>query len=256
MFLDQSSGRGVDSDNDFVVSPRSLECTLAKGAKSNTIKSKVPTIRTRYRIGDFSEVLQSLTNEKRTSVVDMGFGGLLDLVVKETLSKLGYWVVDSFDPRCQLMKLPRGDLLRVTEEDVASIFGFPHGGIEIVRKSKEEVGELAKQWRAIFGREDHRITPSLVYVEMLKDKDGGEWFRSHFVVLVVIMLVDGMQNDYCNHHYMHHFQDSSRIRDLNWCEFVIKSLRDSKLAWDRQRCRKFIDLILFLMVCYLNIFVC
>lgn len=65
----------------------------------------------------------SLFNGQRACVREVGFGGLLDLDIRDTPSQLGHWLVDNFDARSQTLKLASGQGLHITRHDVDHYWG-------------------------------------------------------------------------------------------------------------------------------------
>lgn len=108
-------------------------------------------IYTRCRPGELRNALQALSDVQKCSVREMGFGGLLLLDIWDTPTRLGRWLVESFDPRSRTITLSTGERLHIAPEDVAITLGFPMGDVPMVRKSKSVVSETGKLWRALFG---------------------------------------------------------------------------------------------------------
>lgn len=248
----------VVMDDDFEAVPISCSRRVEVGG-CITGRDRVvfPRIYTRGRAGELRDVVRALTDVVRAltdvqkgCVREMGFGSLLEFDLWDTPTRLGYWLVDSFDARSRSLLLSTGERVRISDEDVAVTLGFPLGDVEMVRKSKSDAGRLAKLWRSLFGRNDCHITLSAVATEMLNCTDGGEWFKRHFAILVVTILIESMRNGFCNHHYMHHFDDVTAINKLNWCGLVVRSLISCKVDWDKHRSRAFTGPLVFFMVIF------
>nr|GLL19908.1 uncharacterized protein LOC109191529 [Ipomoea trifida] len=72
------------------------------------------------------------------------------------------------------------------------------------------------------------------------------WFKRHFALLVMRVLIDTMVNDYVNQNYIDHLQDVGNIANLNWCQMVINALITSKLVWTKSTDKIYGGKILFL----------
>lgn len=247
--------QGSDMDDDFQSRPIATKRTgkKSKGALGVDEHNDVQRIYTRARPGELKELLQALSDIQKAWVRELGFGGLFHLDIRDTPSRLGYWLVSNFDPRSRTLKLSSGGGLRITAHDVAVTLGFSMGGSQMVKKRKSEANDLSMQWRSLFDRQNFHITPNEVCKRVLSNIDDVVWFKRHFATLVVTVLAEGMRNGYCNHHYMDHFEDVSKIRELDWAGCVIQALINTKLDWDRNRRQTFTGPLLFLMVCVLFI---
>nr|GMD38006.1 uncharacterized protein LOC109155335 [Ipomoea batatas] len=180
----------------------------------------------------------------------MGMGNLLDLNITNIPRRLGLWLVENFDPRSCTLQLQNGQSIHITAADVAATLGLPMGQIEITRRAARAVPEILREWRAIFEKTTTCITPGAMITRMLETDAGDPWFKRHFALLVITVLIDPMVNGYVNQNYIDHLQDVANIPNLNWCQMVINSLVTSKISWERSADKIFGGPILFLTVFY------
>ncbi|CAH9076699.1 unnamed protein product, partial [Cuscuta europaea] len=249
----RKQGAEHESDDDFQVQPI-LGCVetdlienMAKKRSIKEIKSGYRSIRTRSSPHVLVKALSGMTDAQKEDIKKIGFGAVFNLDIAEIPGKLGYWVVENFDPKkCSLVLLD-GSIVRITEEDVARVLGFPLGGKKIVQKKKNEDCALLQEWRAIFDKEDYKISPSDVSAAMLSKSEGGDWFKRHFVVLVVYLLLDSTQNGYVTPLIMNHLEDVEKISELNWCNHVINCLIEKKVSWEKKKEKAFTGPLLFLI---------
>nr|GME04420.1 uncharacterized protein LOC109155335 [Ipomoea batatas] len=176
----------------------------------------------------------------------MGMGNLLDLNITNIPRRLGLWLVENFDARSCTLQLQNGQSIHITTADVAATLGLPMGQIEITKRAARAVPEILREWRAIFEKTTACITPGAMITRMLETDAGDPWFKRHFALLVITVLIDPMVNGYVNQNYIEHLHDVDNIPNLNWCQMVINSLVTSKISWERSAYKIFGGPILFL----------
>ncbi|XP_031111388.1 uncharacterized protein LOC116015457 [Ipomoea triloba] len=81
---------------------------------------------------------------------------------------------------------------------------------------------------------------------MLGERDGGEWFKRHFSVIVVTTLIECSRNGVVNQQFLDMLDDVFDIVDLNWCECLLESLGDCHTSWLEGRHKKYVGPIDFL----------
>nr|GMC86670.1 uncharacterized protein LOC109154771 [Ipomoea batatas] len=87
---------------------------------------------------------------------------------------------------------------------------------------------------------------------MVVCKDGGEWFKRHLAILIATMFVESNLSGYVNTNLIKNFEDVTKIGDLNWCEYIRRTLVTSKVAWTKKTAQKFIGPIIFLTIFYID----
>ncbi|CAH9104033.1 unnamed protein product [Cuscuta europaea] len=182
----------------------------------------------------------------------MGFGGLLSLKIQEIPSKLAFWVLKSFNAADSTMYLGKNNKLHVNEANVAHVMGFPRGQQLIVKKKKSENCQLILERAALFEGQTNRIKPTQVCDKMLKCTSGGPWFKRHFIVLMVSLLLDNTANGYANPLILSNLVNVVRIREMNWCEYVMTTLIEKKHVWEKNDTKSFTGPLLFLMLLYVD----
>nr|GMC71114.1 uncharacterized protein LOC109155335 [Ipomoea batatas] len=73
------------------------------------------------------------------------------------------------------------------------------------------------------------------------------WFKRHFALLVMSVLIDPMVNGYVNQNYIDHLLDVGNIPNLNWSQMVINALINSKQVWMKSADKLYGGPNLFLM---------
>ncbi|CAH9100071.1 unnamed protein product, partial [Cuscuta europaea] len=104
----------------------------------------------------------------------------------------------------------------------------------------------------MFPKEESKISPTDVSAAMLNMKDGGDWFKRNFIVLMVSLLLESTQNGYVNPMIMNHLEDVDKIKDFDWCDHVLNCLIDSKVSWEKKKNKAFTGPLLFLMLFYVD----
>ncbi|CAH9086225.1 unnamed protein product, partial [Cuscuta epithymum] len=87
---------------------------------------------------------------------------------------------------------------------------------------------------------------------MLKCTNGGDWFKRHFIIFMVSILLDSTTNGYANPLILSNLVNVDRIRDLNWCDYVMSTLIDKRRIWEKNDKKSFTGPLLFLMVLYVD----
>ncbi|VFQ85587.1 unnamed protein product [Cuscuta campestris] len=228
---DGSADKETDSDDAFEDPPRKTSTdpspsTSRKNAGTEKkrkrqgitkLKEKYPRIQSRASPSVLQKVVEALNDVQRRDVVRIGFGSILRIKLTELPAKLGFWVVDKFNPRSSSLELADGTKLRVE-----------------------------------IGMRDNRISPLELSEKVLQYTDGGVWFCRLFVLLVVSVLVEIPSHGYVNNWVLKSLEDVDGIAQLNWCEYVHRSLIDSRVKWEKGNRKYYTGPLLCLMVFYVD----
>ncbi|CAA0817951.1 Unknown protein [Striga hermonthica] len=184
----------------------------------------------------------------------MGFGSLLDLTITATPVKMGYWLVDNFNHMDRKLQLYNGGKIHVKEDDAYSVMGLPRGTIEVTnRKKKTESGAL-KEWADVYSVSiATKITATRV-LDMIQNCDrSDDWFKRHFLVLMITCLFESSQNEVANLRTVHLLDDLSNVSNMNWCAYMIRCLVGAKKSSTASQKRKnFTGPLLFLTLFYVD----
>nr|GMD91781.1 uncharacterized protein LOC109160869 [Ipomoea batatas] len=212
----------------------------------------LPKINTRGVPRELVNVVTGLNQCQRQHVCDIGMGGLLGLQVNEIPLRLGYWLVSNFDPSQMRLKLANGSFISVTKEDVATVLGLPNGFVPIIERDSPVVSTELREWREKVNQRRGRITVKALANQVLNLKDGGVWFQRHFSVIVVTCLVSSVSNGYVNQQIIQMFCNVNKIKDLDWCGYLLRSLVAACKFWVEDKSRKFTGSLLFLTLLYVD----
>lgn len=201
--------------------------------------------------------IDKMNERQKIAVSELGFSHLLVMKISEIPTKLGHWVVDNFDPRSSELALLNNSRLRIVEEDVFRVFGFPRGERLIIRTEKHDASNLLQEWHKFFDKNKVKnLSPKDVAEVMLKREDGDTWFKRHFIILLTASLIENTKTGYIFPHTIDCLGDIDRVCEWNWCEYLLRRLVSSKVIWEEDRNKAFIGPALFLLVWnfILNIF--
>ena len=75
-------------------------------------------------------------------------------------------------------------------------------------------------------------------------------FKFHFAhfSFVLLLFLSGKQNVNINSDILTFLSDVDKIKDLNWCKYILDSLVKAKLFWEERQTHSFPGSLLFLMV--------
>ncbi|RAL49103.1 hypothetical protein DM860_015094 [Cuscuta australis] len=194
------------------------------------LKEKYLRIQSRASPNVLQKVVESLNEVQRREVVRIGFGSMLKIKLTELPAKLGYWVVEKFNPRSSSIELADGTK----------------------SAKKGEKCDILDQLRVEIGSRYNKITPLELSEKVLQYTDGGVWFVRLFVLLVVSVLVDSSSHGYVNNWVLKSLEDVDGIAQLNWCEYVHRSLIDSRVKWEKGKRKYYTGPLLCLLVFYVD----
>nr|GMC64727.1 uncharacterized protein LOC109189836 [Ipomoea batatas] len=193
-----------------------------------------------------------LTTGQRRTVIDMGFGTMLNFQIADTPLRLGHWLLSNLDIDSMQLKLPNGLALNVDEEAAEAVFGLPRGPKVMTDRAKHQKSVILNSWRESYEKVDYTITPVEVDAKLEKYPDGGEYFIRNYALLVVSTVVRTMQNGYVYQHVIPNLKDTLEIGNLNWCQYVIYCLIATQPAWKAKKTQRFTGPLVFLTVLYVD----
>ncbi|XBJ11384.1 hypothetical protein VPH35_016090 [Triticum aestivum] len=92
------------------------------------IPPDLPTATSRMSVKHVVEVIRSFNEYKRFLVTSIGFGGMLDLQMLQTLNlKFSAWTMSKVSTSCRAIVRAANKVLKFWPEDVHKVFGIPCG---------------------------------------------------------------------------------------------------------------------------------
>ncbi|GJU50201.1 ulp1 protease family, C-terminal catalytic domain-containing protein [Tanacetum coccineum] len=155
------------------------------------------------------------------------------MATEEIPVKLAHFVVDKFDSDLMTLKLTNG-VIPITPELVYQVLGVPLGGEDINRMDRlgrEDVTTL--EWHSQFSRRNP--TPKKVYDKIQESQMGGILFKLNFLVLFSNAMGLSGKGGQCmpGKSIIGYINQETRIDNLDWCKYVCKCLKMSKINWIR-----------------------
>ena len=155
----------------------------------------------------------------------MGFASFLKVDVKQILGKFCKWLVESFNPYTMCFRLPK---FSITTFDVHATLGVPLGGMEIIRMTKslmdDEYDEVHAMWIKEWKLQKNAPKLTRIPEFILAQKDGGESFKSNFIIYLVNNVFSGPKNCYYSESILKYLKDMTWIASLDWCQFLVDKL--------------------------------
>lgn len=104
------------------------------------------------------------------------------------------------------------------------------------------------EWKEYVGKDPSRICTLDISEVMLREKNGGLWFRRHFLILMIACPIEISGNGYVNRMLIEYLEDVDDVRNLNWCQYVHDSLIEHSTIWTKAISSSFKCHLLYLMV--------
>ncbi|KAI3778653.1 hypothetical protein L2E82_08035 [Cichorium intybus] len=221
------------NDDDFVkmppikVSKLNIVGKKTLRAKSEKRQDSLRKLNTRFPPEHITKTMAMLNNHQRACVESIGFGEALTMQLTKLPRKLCYWVVNNYDPNTNSIRL-KDQRLKIKREIVHQIYGIPTGDIPMSNPSKSNPeNHVVKLWKSQFPITLKRIRLTNV-VEMIRnDTTAGPFFVLNFLVLFVSVMMEYPTMGTVNQGFLENVGDVLDIKQLDWCGFVISSLKSS-----------------------------
>uniref|UniRef100_A0A803N0G5 Uncharacterized protein n=1 Tax=Chenopodium quinoa TaxID=63459 RepID=A0A803N0G5_CHEQI len=185
------------------------------------------------------ELLKNVQKISLKAIRAIGFGSMEFLKVTQLPLQLGLWLVHHFDANTCSLNIPDFEPFCITEEHVHQVLGLPMGGIEIDKNNFSRDKRVIQQWKKQFKSNSLSIKIGELKEFLKEHNSDGLMFKRNFVVLCVSTLMDGKQNVNINSGILTFLSDVDKIKDLNWCKYILDSLVKAKLFWEERQTGSF-----------------
>ncbi|PWA93030.1 hypothetical protein CTI12_AA075780 [Artemisia annua] len=216
--------------------------------------SKAYVFQTRTSPKPLYNAMLTLKPIQKACLEQNGFGNLLDFKVDGIPSKLGFYVVDNFDPKNMEIKMARHSLV-ITRQSIGEMLGINNEGLDILEEEKTNDEEMIKNWTEQFEKED--ITPSDVKSMIRKSKVADINFKLNFLVLFTSVMGNVKPKGICDLSILEYISTTTDFSSINWCSYVWRCLQTCKNGWKRDKTYSyFLGSITFLTMMYVDGMVC
>ncbi|XP_044408724.1 uncharacterized protein [Triticum aestivum] len=193
---------------------------------------KAPAISSRCSVKKLHDLLASFDEEKRQYVVEMDFGGLLELPkITRTDRHLLMSILGHVDEEASCITIDHKRDVQFYDEDVHTVLGIPCGAAPVRDPGHHVSEEVLAQIRAMFGigPGEHNILPIVEAVKMTYGCRMTAQEKNKFKVGLVIcactyLLAPTLKNDYFCTNYWGALATPDLINMHNWCRYTREEL--------------------------------
>ncbi|KAK3154118.1 hypothetical protein QOZ80_2BG0186340 [Eleusine coracana subsp. coracana] len=160
-------------------------------------------------------------------IQDAGFGGLLSIRTSKLPLDLIYWLLSNFDAESCTILIPGRGSIKITEDAVHRVFELPNKGDKVLYDFNVEAINFIHEKYQI----DNAKAPTVkAIVTRLKDnKEPNEDYLRSWIMLAVFTFLSSRTSLSISPKCYPAVVNLSRLSKLNWCQFVIESLKSSVL---------------------------
>ncbi|KAK9669191.1 hypothetical protein RND81_13G114900 [Saponaria officinalis] len=200
--------------------------------KEKTKKTKsAGDIISKCRSKTLVKIIQNLTEEQRAAVVDIGFGGLLELKIEAIPMSIVPMIVNYFEHNSYMLKPT------ITKEFLLSkydVFCLPKEGDRVQltatgnsKQSQED--NLKNEWRLKFGVEGNSngIKMNELANRLMECRESGDKFKKMFVVYSMSSFLAPVANYFVDFKLLRAVEDVNRIRHMDWCSYIFDQVVES-----------------------------
>ncbi|KAL1554277.1 hypothetical protein AAHA92_14855 [Salvia divinorum] len=216
------------------------------------VKEKRRTLAGRRSPLYFVEMLQSLNDKQRAAVKEIGVDTLLHYNIKSIPRVLARYLLENFEPISCTIVLNSDDLLFLDEEDVHITLGFPMGPLPIERKKFQKNLNIKSEIAKSCSGGQNAMVPNYIVEQLHKDKEGGQWFKWNFMILVEVTLINTPPDGNVRPKILDYISDVENIKKYNWCRYVISELLKTHKSWIKKPDKVFGGPSVFVVACYVD----
>ena len=202
--------------------------------KKNVLISKSGEELTFNHAMTFGLCNMNFTEKQKADIRDIGFGGLLEMKLKRLPSGIIPYLVSNFVHDVCVQKIvvdsEKRDSYQVSSMDVRDVFLLPRcvGNLISPSLDKKMKADFKKKFPCVGGKKsDYAFEGTyaawLVY-HMERMVDGGDDFKRLFVLYACACILSPNANHTVDHGLLPFLQDVDKIKDLDWCGYVLDRL--------------------------------
>ena len=173
----------------------------------------------------FKRFLDSLSEEKRHLIKDLGLDGLLELKIQQHRNQKIEELMRRFDPETRTLVV-HGRSLVISEDDVGRIMGLP-AGTKDISMLKNDLGDIRETYNL-----DKKKRKEVIAL-MRNMTDNQEW-QANFILLAIHCVLRPTSSIYCCPSSLDFLDEVSGLRDMNWCKYVLDGLTEGAADFHKQ----------------------
>ncbi|KAK9073419.1 hypothetical protein SSX86_007743 [Deinandra increscens subsp. villosa] len=191
------------------------------------------TLQCRTCVGKFVTMLESLSEEQKKAIENIGFGSVLSFSLNMVPTGLGFWLVKNYDAKNNTLNIGT-EKISVTPLEVSEILGVPMGKELVSEKERprdttdEVLAEFKGQFTEAIAK---RIKLGDVLGIIESQKEGGWVFILNFLVVFNTVFGVTMRNSTVNKRFLSCITEDVDVKNFNWCEYVIRNLKREMQEW-------------------------
>ncbi|CAM8950120.1 unnamed protein product [Rhodiola kirilowii] len=252
-------GHSANSGDDFV--DNNLQIVLSNGVPKDhqnilePKKLRYAGFETRTTPKPLTDCVKTLTEDQRLVVASMGLEAMLHLKLNKVRADLGEWVLESYDSKTSTLITDRGDV-EIVPKDIHFIMGLPLGGriIKLPGRTNAE-SPIVQQFRHQYGGPRDSTVSCQKIVDKIKQTGvADDTFKLNFLVLFFSSMVESTKSGTSNQRILNGIEGTDDIRALNWCEYILTCLRDTRDEWEGNKRSPYSGPITFLIALYIDMF--
>ncbi|KAK9080788.1 hypothetical protein SSX86_000546 [Deinandra increscens subsp. villosa] len=213
----------------------------------------MPGLKTRSSPAQFARLISILKPKQRDSVYNMGFGQLLTFKCDGIPSKIGYFVVDNFDPQEMEIKAATSSV-KVDSVSINKLLGIPMGSKSFLKSKRSKRRDPAvNEWRKRYPNKD--VSPKELVDQVMSSPDEDSFnFRMDFLMCFICVMVDCSSQGRVKQKIAKKVYSDIDWSDINFCEYILQVLKDCKNGWKPSS--NFNGPLTILTLLYVDSFVC
>ncbi|KMS95626.1 hypothetical protein BVRB_006370 [Beta vulgaris subsp. vulgaris] len=221
-------------------------------------KGKDKATKSRQSTAPFKAFLAAIANQphKRQAIIDMGFGGLLELDMPNNDPIFSARLLSRYSVGSGSLMLRRGREIEIKDIDVHLVYGITLGGLLVDdNKDNDNVDYrlMLEEWREYVGvqRGSPYVSTMATHLADAAVPVTDNWKRT-FLVVAVNCCIKSTLNPQPLTSFLSTTIDVNNIPNYNWCKYTIESLLHSAYSWQEDTTRFFAGPLPFLQVCYFD----
>ncbi|KAK9071995.1 hypothetical protein SSX86_008426 [Deinandra increscens subsp. villosa] len=213
----------------------------------------MPGLKTRSSPAQFARLISILKPKQRDYVYNMGFGQLLTFKCDGIPSKIGYFVVDNFDPQEMEIKAATSSV-KVDSVSINKLLGIPMGSKSFLKSKRSKRRDPAvNEWRKRYPNKD--VSPTELVDQVMSSPDEDSFnFRMDFLMCFICVMVDCSSQGRVKQKIAKKVYSDIDWSDINFCEYILQVLKDCKNGWKPSS--NFNGPLTILTLLYVDSFVC